>query len=176
VKLEETALPGAFVVRPEAHEDERGLFARTYDEATFAAAGLRTRFPQHGLSYNRRTGTFRGLHWQEAPHQEAKLVRCTRGRLWDAIVDLRPGSPTRLAWLGFELSAENRLALYVPEGFAHGFVTLADDTEVAYLISAAHAPDAARGARWNDPVFGIAWPCEPAVISARDAGYEDFVP
>lgn len=174
--LEATALPGATLVKPETHEDERGLFVRTFDEAAFAAAGLETRFPQHSLSYNRTAGTLRGMHWQEAPHREAKLVRCVRGRLWDAIVDLRPDSPTRLQWLGVELSAENRVALYVPKGFAHGFVTLADDTEVAYLISTPWAPDAAGGARWDDPSFGIRWPRSPAVMSDRDASYPDFVP
>ena len=164
------------LVRPEPHEDARGLFARTFDEETFTAAGLETRFPQHSLSWNRKAGTLRGMHWQAAPHREVKVVRCVRGRLWDAIVDLRPDSPTRFEWFGVELSAANRLALYVPKGFAHGFVTLEDDTEVAYLISTPYAPDAARGARWDDPVFGIDWPRAPAVISERDASYPDLAP
>ncbi len=172
--LEETSLPGARLVRPEPHEDERGLFARVYDEEIFLEAGPETRYPQHSLSYNQRAGTLRGMHWQAEPHGEVKVVRCVRGRIWDAIVDLRPDSPTWLEWMGVELSAGNRLALYVPRGFAHGFVTLEDDSEVAYLISTPYAPEASRGARWDDPAFGIEWPRRPAVISERDAGWKDF--
>lgn len=131
---------------------------------------------QCNVSRNRRAHTLRGMHYQLPPHEEAKLVRCTAGAIWDVIVDLRPGSATWLRWTGAELSAENGSALYVPEGFAHGFLTLRDDTEVFYQMSAFYEPGAARGLRWNDPRIGIAWPAEPAVISERDAAYPDFSP
>lgn len=170
----ETPLAGAFVVDLEPHADERGLFARTFCEREFGAHGLATRFPQANTSWNRRAGTLRGMHWQVAPHAEAKLVRCTSGAVYDVIVDLRRGSPTCLAWFGAELSARNRTALYIPEGFAHGFLTLADETEVSYLMSRSFAPEAARGLRYDDPRLAIAWPSRPSVVSERDLGYPDF--
>jgi dTDP-4-dehydrorhamnose 3,5-epimerase len=174
VIFSETELPGAFIVDVELAEDERGGFARTYCEREFAAHGLATRFPQCNVSYNRRAGTLRGLHYQVAPHAEVKLVRCTAGSLLDVIVDLRTGSRTFLKWIAVELRADTRRALYVPEGFAHGFLTLHDGTEVAYQMGSFHEPSAARGIRWNDPALGIGWPRQPAVISARDASYPDL--
>lgn len=173
----ETALAGAWLVEVEPHRDERGFFARTFDEAEFARRGLRDRFPQCSVSFNARAGTLRGMHFQAAPHEEAKLVRCTAGAVFDVIVDLRPGSATRGRWVGVELSAANRRALYVPEGFAHGFQTLADDTEVFYQVSAAFHPESARGVRWDDPAFGVGWPAaERRILSERDRGYADWAP
>ena len=139
-----------------------------------AAHGLASRLHQVSLSFNPRAGTLRGLHFQEAPHREAKLVRCTRGRVFDVAVDLRPDSPTYRGWAGAELDPENGDAFYVPEGCAHGLLTLADDTEVVYHIAGGYAPAAQRGVRWDDPAFGIAWPMPPAVINDRDATFPDF--
>ena len=172
----ETPLPGAWIVDVEPAEDERGSFARTYCEREFAKRGLATRFPQCNVSYNRRAGTLRGLHYQAAPHAEVKLVRCTSGAIADVIVDLRRGSPTRLGWFALELNAGTRRALYIPEGFAHGFITLEDGTEVSYQMGEFYDPSAARGIRWDDPAIGIGWPRRPAVISTRDAGYPDIRP
>ena len=169
-----TPLPGVVVVRPARHADERGYFARTWDGAAMAAAGLDARVAQCSTSFNAAAGTLRGMHYQAAPHAEAKLVRCTRGRVFDVAVDLRPGSPTFRRWAGAELSAENGHALYVPEGCAHGFLTLEGASEVLYMISAPHVPEAARGVRWDDPAFGIAWPAEVRVVKDRDATYPDF--
>jgi dTDP-4-dehydrorhamnose 3,5-epimerase len=170
-----TELAGAWIVDPERLEDERGFFARTFDAGEFARRGLRSAFPQCSVSFNARAGTLRGMHFQAEPHAEAKLVRCTAGAVYDVIVDLRPESPTRLRWIGVELSAANRRALYVPEGCAHGFQTLADASEVFYQISVPHAAESARGVRWNDPAFGITWPAaERRTMSDRDCGYPDF--
>jgi dTDP-4-dehydrorhamnose 3,5-epimerase len=174
--LQETSIDGVWVVEPERHVDERGFFARTWDGAELAERGLNGNVAHCSISYNRRRGTLRGMHFQAPPHEEAKLVRCTAGAIFDVAVDLRPGSPTFTRWVGRELSAANRLALYVPEGCAHGFVTLADDTEVAYVISARYAPESARGVRWDDPSFAIDWPIEVEVINQRDRSYPDFVP
>lgn len=171
--FEPTRLEGVTVVAPERVEDERGFFARTWDTEVFESQGLDPRLVQSSVSYNRLRGTLRGMHYQAAPHEEAKLVRCTAGVVFDVAVDLRPESRTYLDWFGVELSAENRLALYVPEGCAHGFLTLTDDSEVLYLISAFWAPDAGRGVRWDDPAFGIRWPGEVAVINERDRTYPD---
>jgi dTDP-4-dehydrorhamnose 3,5-epimerase len=177
LKLRGTPLPGAFVVEVEPREDARGLFARTFDGEAFAEAGIPFEPVQASTSYNPRRGTLRGLHFQAAPHEEAKLVRCTRGAVFDAIVDLRAGSEACCSWFGLELSADNRLALYVPKGFAHGFQSLEDDSEVLYMMDAPYAPDAARGVRWDDPAFGIEWPAaEELLISERDAAYPDFRP
>ena len=169
-----TELAGAFVVELERHSDERGFFARTWCARELAEVGLPGEFVQGNVSFNRRAGTMRGLHWQADPHAEDKLVRVTAGAVWDVMVDLRPGSPTRLAHVGLRLDADNRTALYIPKGFAHGFLTLADDTEVVYEMSAFYVPEAARGARWDDPAFGIHWPAAVEVISERDAGYPDY--
>ena len=169
-----TPLAGVRVVELAPHVDERGLFARSFCEAEFAAHGLATHWPQASLSWSREAHTLRGLHWQAAPCAEAKLVRCTAGAVFDVIVDLRRGSPTCLDWFGIELGAKNRLALYVPEGFAHGFLTLADESEVSYWMSAPHAPEAALGLRFDDPRLRIPWPAPPRVISERDRGLPDF--
>jgi dTDP-4-dehydrorhamnose 3,5-epimerase len=170
----DTAIPGARVVEPERHEDERGFFARTWDSEDFARAGLADRVVQTSISYNRLTGTLRGMHYQAAPHEETKLVRCIAGAIFDVVVDLRPDSPAFTRWAGLELSAENRLALYIPEGCAHGFLTLTDGSEVAYQMSAPHVPEAARGVRFDDPTFAIDWPGEVVVVNERDASYPDF--
>jgi dTDP-4-dehydrorhamnose 3,5-epimerase len=175
----ETPVAGALVVEPQPIEDERGFFARTFSTEEFAVRGLDSRVDQCSTSLNAKAGTVRGLHYQAAPHGETKLVRCTRGAIYDVAVDLRPGSPTYLRWAGVELSAENRLALYVPEGCAHGFQTLVDGAEVLYQISTPHVAGAARGVRWDDPAFGIDWPEAPPggrVMSVRDAKYPDFEP
>jgi dTDP-4-dehydrorhamnose 3,5-epimerase len=176
VNFAPVALDGAWLVAPEPHEDERGIFARVWCAQEFAAHGLDARIVQASISLSRRRGTLRGLHWQAAPHEEVKLVRCTRGAIHDVILDLRPASPTFLRHFATELSAQNRLALYIPKGLAHGFQTLADDTEVFYQMSEFYEPAAARGVRWNDPAFGIAWPVAQPILHPRDASYADFVP
>jgi len=176
VRFSPTSLPGAFLVDLERHEDQRGWFARTFCEREFAAHRLATRFPQCNLSRNRRRGTLRGMHYQAAPQREVKLVRCATGAIHDVIVDLRVGSPTRMQWIGLDLDAASGAALYVPEGFAHGFLTLADDTDVFYQMGEFYAPAAGRGFRWDDPAFSIHWPFAPVVISERDRSYADFDP
>ncbi|HYT26716.1 MAG TPA: dTDP-4-dehydrorhamnose 3,5-epimerase [Actinomycetota bacterium] len=170
----ETGLRGAFVVDLEPIADDRGFFARSFDQKEFAGHGLAPSFVQCNVSQNRRRGTLRGMHWQAAPYEEGKLVRCVRGAIHDVIVDLRPESPTLGEHVAVTLTAANRTMLYVPEGFAHGFLTLADDTEVFYQISAFHAPGHARGARWDDPQLGIDWPAEVAVVSERDRAWPDL--
>lgn len=175
LKFTETPLVGAFVIEPERFDDERGLFARIYSEAEFATRGIETRFVEANISFNARCHTLRGLHFQRAPHAQAKLVRCTAGRIYDAIIDLRPDSPTFGRWAGVELTAANRRTLFVPEGFAHGYQTLADSTEVFYQVSDFYAPDSADGVRWNDPAFSIKWPVTNGVIvNERDGAYADF--
>lgn len=168
-----TELAGAVVVEPDRHGDERGSFMRTFCEEEFAAAGLPTRFPQCNISANRTAGTLRGMHLNVAGHWESKLVRCVRGAIHDVIVDLRPGSSTFGRWIGVDLTADNGRALFVPEGFAHGFVTLADDTDVHYHMGRSYTPGVDTGFRWDDPAFGIEWPRPPVVISERDATYPD---
>jgi len=177
MRFAQSPLPGAFIVTPEPHADSRGIFARTVCEEEFAQAGLNGHFVQQSVSWNPRAGTLRGMHYQGPPHAEDKLVRVTRGAIFDVIVDLRPGSATAQRWFGVELSADNRLQMYVPKGFAHGFQTLDDDSELAYQISTPYRPEMAGGVRWNDPAFGIEWPpAEQRVISERDATYPDFRP
>ena len=171
MKLTPTPLAGAFVVDIDVHEDERGFFARTFDPGEFAALGLDTRVAQCSISFNRRAGTLRGMHWQAEPHGEVKLVRCTAGAIHDVIVDLRPSSPTRFAWCAVELSARNHRALYIPVGFAHGLQALADDTEVSYQISTPFHGPAARGLRFDDPRLGIAWPLATPIVNARDRAW-----
>ena len=170
----ELPLSGAYLIEMERFADERGFFARSYSAEVFAKRGLGPELRQCSVSYNARRATLRGMHYQAAPHEEHKLVRCTAGAIFDVIVDIRSSSPTYRRWYGAELTAGNRNSLFVPPGFAHGFLTLADDTEVYYMISVAHAPQFARGVRWNDPEFDIEWPLRPAVISARDASYPLF--
>jgi dTDP-4-dehydrorhamnose 3,5-epimerase len=162
-------LGGAYVLDFEQLEDERGFFARSFCQKEFAAHGLDPVIAQCNVSYNRKRGTLRGLHYQAAPHAEAKVVRCTRGAIWDVIVDLRDDSPTLQQWYAAELTADNRRSLYVPAGFAHGFQTLADDSDVLYQMSEFYHPESARGVRWNDPRLAIRWPLTAEIISPRDA-------
>ena len=171
----ETNLKGAFIIEPELIEDERGFFARVWTPQEFEAHGLNPVVAQCNISQNRKRGTLRGMHYQIEPHAEAKLVRCTRGAIYDVAVDLRPDSPTFRKWTAVELSAANRLMFYIPEGFAHGYQTLEDDTELYYQVSQVYAPDSARGVRWNDPTFDIKWPEDERTIIARDQNYPDFV-
>lgn len=170
-------LEGAYRIDLEPREDERGFFARAWCQREFAEYGLETRIVQSNLSYNRHKGTLRGMHYQAPPYEEVKLVRCIRGSIFDVIIDLRPGSPTFKQWVGVELTATNRQMLYVPKGFAHGFQTLEDDTEVFYHVSEFYTPGAERGVRWNDPQFGIEWPAvEKRILSPKDQSWPDFVP
>ncbi|WP_454849417.1 dTDP-4-dehydrorhamnose 3,5-epimerase [Rhizobium binxianense] len=174
MKFLPTAIHGAFVVEVSPHQDERGLFARTFCAKTFAAHGLGASFSQCNVSVNHRRGTLRGMHYQDAPQAEAKLVRVTRGRVFDVAVDLRRNSPTFLRWASVELDAGKRNAFYIPEGCAHGFLTLEDGCELFYQMSADYAPELGRCVRWNDPAFGIDWPFEPAVMNERDASVPDY--
>ena len=170
----ETKLKGTFIVEPERLEDERGFFARTWCKREFGAQELDTKLVQCNVSFNKKSGTLRGMHHQVAPHEEAKLVRCTMGAIYDVIIDLRPNSPTFKDWLSVELTAENRNMIYIPEGFSHGFMTLKDNTEVFYQMSEFYDPECARGVRWNDPAFDIVWPEDVKVISEKDKQYPDF--
>ena len=169
-----TEIAGVVRVEAEPHIDARGGFARLHCPEEFAAAGIAFQPVQTSLSRNPLSGTLRGLHYQPAPHAETKLVRVTGGRVFDVAVDLRPQSPTHRRWVAAELSAENLMALFIPEGVAHGFLTLEPDTDVLYQIAPAWRPGHAAGARWDDPAFGIAWPQAPALMSPADAGYPDY--
>lgn len=170
-----TKLPGAFIIEPEQFADERGFFARVWSEQEFNALGVESRFIEGNLSFNREAGTLRGMHYQAAPYGQAKLVRCTRGSVYDVGVDLREDSETFKQWMGVELSAENRLMLYLPGQFAHGYLTLEDDTEVHYQVTGVYSLESARGFRWDDPAFGIQWPPLDALkINKRDREYPDF--
>jgi dTDP-4-dehydrorhamnose 3,5-epimerase len=170
----ETALRGAFVIEPERLEDQRGFFARVWCARELEAHGLDARLVQCSISFNKRKGTLRGMHYQVAPAAETKLVRCTAGAMLDVIIDLRPDSPTFTRHVAVVLSPENRKTVYVPAGFAHGFQTLADDTEAFYQMSEFHSPGHARGVRWDDPAFGIRWPDDERIIVERDRTYPDF--
>jgi dTDP-4-dehydrorhamnose 3,5-epimerase len=174
MKVSETKLGGAFVVEPMCFDDERGFFARSWslkDVPGWEQAPL----VESNVSYNLRRGTLRGMHYQDEPRAQAKLVRCTRGRLYDVIIDLRADSPTFKEWVAVELSAENRLTLCVPRGFAHGFQTLEDETELFYLVSDVYAPECSRGVRWDDPAFRIEWPhADERLMAERDRRYKDF--
>lgn len=172
----QTQLHGLVVVVLERVSDERGSFARTFDAERWEERGMAPRIVQASVSHNLRRGTLRGLHYQAPPHAEDKLVRCCRGAVYDVVVDLRADSPTYCRWFGLELSAGNDRMLYVPAGLAHGFLTLTDDVELEYQMSREYSSDAARGVRWDDPAFGIAWPETPRVISDRDQTYPDFRP
>jgi dTDP-4-dehydrorhamnose 3,5-epimerase len=169
VRFEETELKGAYVVDVEPIRDNRGFFARSFCAREFEQRGLQAVVAQCNVSFNPRKGTVRGMHFSVEPGAEAKLVRCTRGAIWDVIVDLRPDSPTHLGHVGVELSAANHRALYVPVGFAHGLQTLTDDAEIFYQMSEFYIPDVQRGYRFDDPAFGIAWPLEVTFISDKDA-------
>ena len=176
MQLKRTAIEGLIEVEVTLREDERGAFARTYDEETFAAAGLPTHWPQCNTSFNRTRGTLRGMHFQAAPKEEPKLVRCTAGAVFDVAVDLRRDSPTYLKWAGFELSAAKRNALFIPAGLAHGFLTLEDGSELLYQMGVTYDAALQRGVRWDDPAFGIKWPFAPSVIAPRDAEYATYTP
>lgn len=174
MRFTETKLKGAFILEPEILEDERGFFARTWCRHEFEAYGLTTVFVQGNISFNHKRGTLRGMHYQVEPHAEAKLVRCTMGAIYDVILDLRPDSATFKQWLAVELTAENRRMLFIPEGLAHGFQTLEDNTEVFYQMSEFYHPECARGVRWDDPEFGIIWAKGEPIVSTRDQEFPDF--
>jgi dTDP-4-dehydrorhamnose 3,5-epimerase len=174
MKFTETSLKGAYIIELEPHQDDRGFFARTWCQREFLEHGLNPRVVQCNSSYNKQQGTFRGMHFQDQPHQEAKLVRVTRGAVMDIIVDLRRGSPTYLRNYSVRLDAENRKQLYIPEEFAHGFLTLEDDTEIFYQMSEFYAPESARGVRWNDPALALRLPGAIRVIAEHDLRYPDW--
>lgn len=168
----ETKLRGAYIIEPEPHADERGLFGRTFCRREFSLRRLNPNVVQCNISFNHKKGTLRGLHYQTTPFEEAKLVRCTRGAIYDVIVDIRLDSPTYHQWISVELTQDNRKALYVPEGFAHGFQTLEDSSEILYQMSEFHQPAHAGGIRWDDPTLGITWPpVAERIISAKDLAY-----
>lgn len=174
--FKETELKGAFLIEPERLEDNRGFFARAWCRKEFTAHDLTGELVQSNISFNIRRGTLRGMHFQSAPYEEAKLVRCTMGAIYDVIIDLRPDSSTFLRWVAVELTAENRKMLYVPENFAHGYQTLADNTEVFYQVSQFYAPGSEQGFRYNDPTLGIKWPKPVQVISNKDRRWPDYRP
>ncbi len=170
----ETPLPGAFVIAPVRQEDERGFFARTWCQREFEAHGLVTRWVQCSISFSKKKGTLRGMHYQAAPYEEVKLVRCTMGSIYDVIIDLRSESPTFMQYFTVMLSSESRKMLYVPVGFAHGFQSLEGNTEVFYQMSEFYAPECVRGVRWDDPAFAIEWPEDDRIISERDRDFPDY--
>lgn len=173
--FKETKLSGAFVIEVQCRQDDRGFFGRSFCRQEFIARGLNPDVAQCNISFNRDAGTLRGIHYQEAPHAEDKLVRCTRGELYDVIVDLRRESPTFRQWIAFELTGDNYRMLYIPKGFAHGFQTLTDNTEIIYQMSEFYHPESVRGVRWNDPSFEIQWPMRDRVIlSDRDRDWHDY--
>jgi len=171
----ETKLKGAFIIEPERLNDERGFFARTFCQNEFEDHGIRMEIAQCNISFNKKKGTLRGMHYQAPPHEEGKLVSCTKGAIYDVILDLRPRSITFKKWIDIELSRENRKMLYIPAEFAHGFQTLEDETEVFYMISEFYHPECAKGIRWDDPVFGIKWPIDLKIINAKDQSYKMFI-
>lgn len=172
--LVKTKIPGAFEIRLEPKSDERGFFARTWCQKEFESYGLDSRLAQCSVSFNARTRTLRGMHYQSAPYEETKVVRCTRGAVYDVVVDLRPSSRTYKNWASVVLTANERNMIYVPKGCGHGFLTLEDETEVLYQISEFYDPESARGVRWDDPAFRIEWPAEPMVLSERDRAYPNL--
>ncbi len=176
MRLTETIIPGAYIVEPERRTDERGFFARTWCRREFEIHGLESRLSQCSISYNRKAGTLRGMHFQVEPHAEVKLVRCTAGSIHDVLLDLRPSSPTYMRWVAVELTADNRRAVYIPAGVAHGFQTLVDDAEVLYQISEFYHPECASGVRWDDPAFAIRWPLSSPILSPKDKQYLDYRP
>ncbi|HEY2971170.1 MAG TPA: dTDP-4-dehydrorhamnose 3,5-epimerase [Pyrinomonadaceae bacterium] len=173
--ITETKLPDVYLIEPLRFEDDRGFFAPSFSAQEFAARGMASVFVENNISYSKNRGTLRGIHYQAAPHGQAKVVRCTRGAVFDVAVDLRPDSPTFKQWVGFKLSEENRSMLYVPGDCGHGYQTLDDDTEVFYMVSQVYVPESGRGYRWNDPAFGIAWPDVGARhLIKRDQEYPNF--
>ncbi len=175
MKFLPTQFDGLYVIEPEKMKDERGFFSRTWCQQEFAKRGLNTDLAQCNISFNYWRGTLRGMHYQVAPHEEAKLVRCTAGSIHDVVIDLRLESKTYKKWFAVELTAGNRKMIYIPEGFGHGFLTLQDNSEVFYQMSAFYAPTCARGVRFNDPAFSIEWPMKPSTISNKDLQYPDFL-
>lgn len=169
-----TKLEGAWTITIKKLEDERGFFGRSWCQKEFDEHGLVSTVVQANVSYNKKKGTLRGMHYQEHPYEETKLVRCTRGAIYDVVIDLRPGSPTYKQWIGEELTADNYTMLYVPRNFGHGFITLEDDTEVTYQVSQFYTPGAEKGIRWDDPAFNIQWPVQPLLISEKDRSHPDF--
>jgi dTDP-4-dehydrorhamnose 3,5-epimerase len=174
MNFNETKLKDVFLIELEKKSDERGFFARAFDIEEFKKNGLENAFVQANTAFNYKKGTLRGMHFQKTPHEEVKLVRCTRGELFDVVVDLREDSPTFKQWFGVKLSEENGKMLYIPKGFAHGYLTLRDDTEIFYMVSEFYTPGVEGGVRYNDPAFGIEWPVRVEVISEKDNGWEDF--
>jgi len=173
----ETRLNGAFVVELELKKDMRGFFARTWDQEVFREHGLATNVVQSNLSFSKKAGTLRGMHYQVAPHEETKLIRCTKGEIYDVVIDLRPTSPTYKQWSAFQLTEDNYQMLYVPKGFANGFESLTDDVELIYHVSEFYSPESERGVRWDDPQFGIKWPDVPVrTISEKDRNWPDYLP
>lgn len=175
MKILSTKIPGVILVQPDFHRDERGFFGRTFSEEKFSEANLNTDWPHCNLSRTIGQGLIRGLHWQQAPHEEIKLIRCSAGRICDIILDLRPGSPTFKEWQAFELDAQHPSLLYVPPGCAHGFQCLSDSCDVFYQMSTEYHGQSARGVRWNDPAFAIQWPILPGKVGARDSAWPDWV-
>ncbi len=174
IELRPTEVEGAMLVVPIAHRDERGLFARIYDAAIFAEVGLPTEWVQCNTSWNKLKGTLRGMHFQAYPRPDTKIVRCTRGRIFDVAVDLRPQSPTFRRWTCAELTEDNRISFAIPAGCAHGFLTLEDNCEVHYMMGERYVPELSRGVRWNDPAFAIRWPDFPVVVAEKDASWPDY--
>ena len=174
MRATELRLKGAFTIEPEKFADVRGFFARSWSQQEFQQLGLDQNLVECNVSFNKTKGTLRGMHYQAEPHAQVKVVRCTRGAIFDVIIDLRPDSATFTQWAGVELTAQNHLMLYIPTGFAHGFQTLRDDTEVLYQMASYYVPESGRGVRWNDPAFGIQWPDDERIIIARDNEYPDF--
>jgi len=176
MKFHTLSLSGAFLIEPELKSDERGFFARTWCSQEAQERGISESLVQCSISFNRSRGTLRGLHFQSAPFAEGKLVRCTAGCIYDVMLDLREGSPTFSRWEAFELSSDNRLALYIPQGVAHGFQTLANNSEVFYQMTEYYHPEVSKGVRWNDQAFGIAWPIDEPILSDRDRSFPNFKP
>jgi dTDP-4-dehydrorhamnose 3,5-epimerase len=175
VKFTQTKLKGAYLIEIEKLSDDRGFFARSWCQKEFESHGLTSRVVQANVSYNLKKGTLRGMHYQVAPYQESKLIRCTRGAIFDVIIDLRPHAPTYKQWVGVELSADNYTMFFVPEDFAHGFQALADHTEIFYQVSQFYTPGSEKGIRFDDPAFDVQWPLEVSVISDKDRNWPDFV-
>ena len=176
MRFVEQRLPGVYLMELDLHSDERGFFARSFSEDELAVAGLHTHYPQSNVSWNAAKHTLRGMHYQAAPNGEVKIVACTAGAIYDVVVDLRVGSPTRFEWLAVELTPATGNQLYIPAGFAHGFITLADATSISYRMGTNYVPDGARGFRYDDALIGIEWPAPPRVISERDRTYPDLAP
>tara|TARA_B110000003_G_C16614884_1_gene520928 strand:- start:410 stop:940 length:531 start_codon:yes stop_codon:yes gene_type:complete len=174
MKFNSTDIDGLYYVDIDRLEDERGFFGRAFCSQEFEKINLDSEVCQANISYNHSAGTLRGMHYQKSPYQESKFIRCIKGSIYDVVIDLRKNSPTYCHWFGIELNDKNRTALFVPKDFAHGFVTLADDTEVIYLVSQSYVPNAEKGIRWDDPFFAIDWPISPSLVSSKDAQWPDF--